>query len=423
MEIDKQQSVKSIEENNQTLFKLKEDLKKFINLNSKNYTSLYEQLKEFLAFGNQLTDFTVGIVSHIEGQVYTIVQTVCEGNILQKGDVFDLNDTICKVIVGCHQSRIYDKIKGSDVEHVTAVVNLELQSYIGCPVIVDNKIYGTLNFSKKTEIEDLEKFRHSFFIIEIMAQIVGVLIAKDQQHHMVNELNLSLKKIIKNLEAKNRQLEEFTYIAAHDLQEPLRNVKNMAGLISKDASNVNTIMRQSINYLTTATERMSSLVEGLMVYAKIGSNEKLIEINCNKIVEQVLEYLQLQIKQSKANIKCDNLPIIKGYELETRLLFQNLIGNAIKYRKPDVVPEIEISCEEESEYYLFKITDNGVGIEKEYWNKIFKIFQKGHKKRETGSTGIGLAHCIKIVELYKGEIWLESEIGLGSTFFVQLQKL
>lgn len=172
MELNKQQSVKSIEENNQNLFKLKEDLKKFINLNSQNYSSLDEQLKEFIAYGNQLTGFTVGIISHIEGQVYTIVQTVCEDNILEKGGVFDLDDTICKVIVGCNQSRIYDKIKGSDVENVSSVISLELQSYIGCPIIVNNEIYGTLNFSKKTEIEDLEKFRHNFFIIVLKVRFL-----------------------------------------------------------------------------------------------------------------------------------------------------------------------------------------------------------------------------------------------------------
>lgn len=424
MPTNKQFTIKSLEDNDKTLFKLKEDLKVFINLNSKRYSSLDEQLKEFLSYGNQLTGFKVGIVSHIVGETYTIVQTVSEGDILAKGDVFNLNDTICKIIVTYKESRIYDKIKGSEVENVGAVVGLGLQSYIGCPIIVNNEVYGTLNFSKQTEIEDLERFKHSFSIIEIMAQVVGVLISKHQQIDIVKELNISLKDTIEKLESKNAQLEEFSYIAAHDLQEPLRNVKNMANFISKEASNESEAMTKGIGYLLSATDRMSNLVFSLMQYAKIGADKELEVVDCQKILEEVQDDLQLQIAEKEAKISYHNLPKIKGYKVETRLLFQNLIANALKYQKENIPPEIELSCEEEEQYILFQIKDNGIGIKENIQKKIFKIFQKGQKDRKgIGSIGIGLAHCVKIVELYDGQIWCESEYNKGSTFYVKLKKL
>lgn len=422
MKSSKQLSVQSIEQKDQKLFKLKEDLKRFINLNAQNFSSLDEQLRALIDFGNQLTGFSFGIVANIKDEQYKIVQTVSEGDVLKKGDIFELEDTICRIIVSCEEPRIYDKIIGSEVEDVPSVKGLGLNSYIGCPIIINGELYGTLNFSKTTEIEDLETFQDSFFIIEIMAQLVGVLIAKDRQNEKVKELNLSLQHIVESLEAKNQQLEEFTYIAAHDLQEPLRNMRNMAALISRNLSNENTLVQQSIEYLTAATERMSNLVSGLMVHAQIGLHGALTEVDCNEVIKNILDDLQVQIEQSNAKIIYENLPTMLGYELETRLLFQNVIGNAIKYSRPDVPPEIQIVCEEAEDHYVFEVSDNGIGIRRENFKKIFQIFQKGQNENQADSIGIGLAHCAKIAELYQGRIWLASEFGRGTTFFIQLQK-
>lgn len=220
------------------------------------------------------------------------------------------------------------------------------------------------------------------------------------------------------IEAKNKELEQYTYIASHDLQEPLRTVMNFVELLNveyKDQLDDNGQIY--LNFISQATGRMSSLIKGLLDYSRIGMTKELTLIDCNLLVKNILNDLKYSIEDSGAQIHIDHLPEIKGYETELRSLFQNLISNGIKFRKKSETPKIAISAQLKKDYWEFSVSDNGIGIDDKYLNKIFIIFQRLHSRADYDGTGIGLAHCKKIVELHKGKIWVSSKPDVGSTFY------
>ena len=190
-------------------------------------------------------------------------------------------------------------------------------------------------------------------------------------------------------------------------------------LISND---LNEDGQQFLKFIGDAALRMSNLIKGLLDYSQIGRNKKISEVDCNELVDEVLQDLGSSIESHDAQITADNLPVIQGYKLELRQLFQNLIGNAIKFHRPGQGPKVEVDAIEHTTHWQFLVKDNGIGINPIYQEKIFTLFQRLHQSKEFDGTGIGLAHCKKIVEMHHGEIWLESTEGEGSTFFFTLKK-
>ena len=232
-------------------------------------------------------------------------------------------------------------------------------------------------------------------------------------------------KIIKKseeLERSNRELEQFAYISSHDLQEPLRTVANYVGLIQRrQKGNLDKDMTDYLNFINGATERMQLLIKGLLEYSRIGNDKVARKIDCNEVLADVRKDMTALIEESNCIIKSEKLPVINGF-VELKSVFQNLISNAIKFRKKDKQLLVTISAEERSKDWLFAIKDNGIGIEKNYYERIFIIFQRLHSQREYEGTGIGLAQSKKIVELHGGKIWVESEINAGSAFYFTIPK-
>lgn len=237
------------------------------------------------------------------------------------------------------------------------------------------------------------------------------------------EAEIRQKEYAEDLKQKNIELEQFAYVASHDLQEPLRTVSGFVELLKrhyKDQSDEN--VTKYINYINDASDRMRRLVQDLLDYSRLGRERILEPIDCNQVVQQVLNDLTMAIQESGAVIHVDRLPVIAGYATEMKQLFQNLISNSIKFRKPGQPAVISISATPAEEYWKFKITDNGIGIEDKYRERIFIIFQRLHTKNEYEGTGIGLAHCKKIAELHNGKIWVDSTPGEGSTFYFTIRK-
>lgn len=227
----------------------------------------------------------------------------------------------------------------------------------------------------------------------------------------------------RKLKVQNKQLEQFTYIASHDLQEPLLTLTSFSELLLEEhQGNLNDEGKLFIEFINKSAQRMRALVAGLMDYARIGKLEKLEEIDCNILIENVLNDLQTKITQKKATITVDALPIVVGYTTYIRLLFQNLISNAIKFRKPESNPIVHIQYTELEEEWMFTITDNGIGIGKKHQEEIFTIFKRLNHQEQYEGHGIGLSHCKKIVELHEGDLWVTSEVGQGSTFSFTLSK-
>jgi PAS domain S-box-containing protein len=226
-----------------------------------------------------------------------------------------------------------------------------------------------------------------------------------------------------NLKQKNTELEQFAYVASHDLQEPLRTVSGFVELLKRHYSDqADENVTKYINYITDASDRMRRLVQDLLDYSRLGRQRILEPIDCNLVVEEVLTDLTMSIEESQAVINIDRLPVISGYATEMKQLFQNLLSNSLKFRKSGEPPVISISVIPKEEHWQFNVTDNGIGIEEKYWERIFIIFQRLHTKTEYEGTGIGLAHCKKITELHNGKIWVDSTPDKGSTFYFTIKK-
>jgi light-regulated signal transduction histidine kinase (bacteriophytochrome) len=241
---------------------------------------------------------------------------------------------------------------------------------------------------------------------------------------MIETKTLELYTKNTELEKKNREMEQFSYISSHDLQEPLRTVSNFADLLSRNYSDkLDETARKSFEFIQEATGRMRALIKGLLDYSQLGRDKTVKLTDCNKIVQEVISDLGGSIEQVHASIKVGTLPHINAYEVELRLLFQNLISNAIKFRRSHVPLEVFVTAERNADEWKFCVKDNGIGIEKSFLHKIFILFQRLHGRKEYEGIGIGLAHCKKIAELHRGDIWVESESGAGSAFFFTIKDL
>jgi len=245
---------------------------------------------------------------------------------------------------------------------------------------------------------------------------------RDITQRRINELEIESQN--KRLQIQNKELEQFSYIASHDLQEPLRTLISFAELLKEEyAGKLDENADIYLNYILQSSGRMQNLVKGLLDYTRIGKERELSKVDCKLLIYQILTDIHLSISECEALITVKELPIINAFAIELRLLFQNLISNALKFRRKSITPEIEISAEEKNKHWLFAIKDNGIGIDKNDKDKIFVIFKRLHNRGEYEGTGIGLSHSKKIVELHGGQIWVESNLGKGSTFYFTIPKV
>jgi light-regulated signal transduction histidine kinase (bacteriophytochrome) len=241
----------------------------------------------------------------------------------------------------------------------------------------------------------------------------------------IREANVTLEKKVQQrtaeLEIKNKELEQFAYVASHDLQEPLRTTSSFVELLRKQYyGRLDENANRYIDYVIQSSDRMKTLIKDLLDYSRIGREKQFEPVDCNIVFAEVIADLAEVIKENHAEITAGPLPVVNAFPTELKLLFQNLISNSIKFQKPGVAPRIEISTTKENGYWHFQFRDNGIGIDKQYQQRIFIIFQRLHNRSVYEGSGIGLAHCKKIVELHGGKIWVESEAGKGSTFHFTL---
>lgn len=224
-----------------------------------------------------------------------------------------------------------------------------------------------------------------------------------------------IQEQVRELKIKNQEMEQFNYIASHDLQEPLRTVANYIMLLEEDFP-VNEEITMHLASMKQATTRMSRLIRTLLDYGLLGRNKSLTSTNLNSLVTEVIADLNNLIKSTGAVINVETLPEINCYETEIRQLFQNLINNAIKFRKKDVQPILNIGYKKVNDIHEFYVSDNGIGINPRHYQTIFNIFQRLNRQEDYEGYGVGLANCKKIVEIHGGKIWVESVHGEGSIF-------
>lgn len=240
----------------------------------------------------------------------------------------------------------------------------------------------------------------------------------------LKELNSELESNIKKLVISNAELEQFAYVTSHDLQEPLRMITSFLTLLEKKYSGVlDDKGRRYIYFAADGAKRMRHFILDLLEFSKVGHTDaNLEEVDFNNLVKEVLAIFRRNIEELKAVVRFENMPAFQTYKMPLRQVFQNLIGNSLKYHSPGRKPIISMSCEVTDVFYKFSIKDNGIGIAPEYFDKIFIIFQRLHNKEEYSGTGMGLSITKKIIESLGGKIWLESEEGKGTTFYFTVLK-
>ncbi|HEX3014289.1 MAG TPA: PAS domain S-box protein [Methanobacterium sp.] len=228
-----------------------------------------------------------------------------------------------------------------------------------------------------------------------------------------------LTETIEELERSNYELQQFAYITSHDLQEPLRTIASYTQLIERRYRNkLDDDADDFIDFIVEAAVRMKDMIQGLLYYSRVGTKGgELKSTNTEELLEIVLYNLNAAIKENNVTITHDELPVIVADEGQLIQLFQNLISNAIKFKKDNEYPRVHISAYKDENEYIFSVADNGIGIEPQYFNRIFEVFKRLHTNVEYDGTGIGLSISKRIIERHGGKIWVESEADKGSVFY------
>jgi PAS domain S-box-containing protein len=231
-----------------------------------------------------------------------------------------------------------------------------------------------------------------------------------------------LERAAAELRRSNEELEQFAYIASHDLQEPLRMVASYTQLLEKRyAAQLDDAAREFIGFAVDGAKRMQQFITGLLRYSRVGTEARVLEpVKLEEVFAAAMANLKICVGESGAQVEARGLPVVKGDPRQLTQLFQNLIGNAAKFRKPGEAPRVEVQAEREGDFWRVSVRDNGIGLDPRFSERVFTIFQRLHTREEYEGTGLGLAICKKIVERHGGRIWVESREGEGATFFFTL---
>ena len=245
-----------------------------------------------------------------------------------------------------------------------------------------------------------------------------------EKNSQLQKTTRELDRQLKMLACSNQELEEFAYIASHDLQEPLRLISSYSQLLkNKYGTKIDSEGQEFVSFILEGAQRMQKLIRDLLGYSKLGRNRIKYEwVDLPGIIQNIRDNLKLKIEYSGAEIHFEGVGRMMADTVQLQQLLQNLISNSIKYCRKDENPHVFVSTEEKDSHWLIKVADNGIGIEKEYTDKVFQVFKRLHPKERYEGTGIGLAICKKIVEKHRGRIWLNSVPGKGTVFYFTISK-
>jgi signal transduction histidine kinase len=274
--------------------------------------------------------------------------------------------------------------------------------------------------AEKTRLEMVQRA-----VLNILEDLEGQRVKVERINaQLQNEIEVrkraeeTLKEYSAELARSNADLQQFAYVASHDLQEPLRAVSSFSQLLARRyRGELDSDADDFIAFIVGGATRMQTLINDLLTFSRIGTRgNPFARVECENILQAAKENLTVAIAESGAVITHDPLPALVADQTQLMQLFQNLFGNAIKFRRPEEAPRIHVSCQRQDGAWRLSVRDNGIGIDPQYFDRIFIIFQRLHGREKYAGTGMGLAICKRIVERHGGRIWVESEPGKGSTF-------
>lgn len=284
------------------------------------------------------------------------------------------------------------------------------------PVIFLSALDDVLDKVKAFAVGGLDYITKPFQTEEILVRVRNQL--------QIHDLQQQLQKQNQELRRSNQELEQFAYVVSHDLKQPLSVISGFAQLLQKQHQNEpETRTAQSLAQIVKSSTRMQQLIDELLAYSRVGARKvELQPVDCNLVLAEVLENLQMAIAESQATINYDSLPTVLADKTQLAELLQNLIGNAIKFHRLGTPPQVRISAQRQNNKWLFEVRDNGIGIEPQQFDRVFQMFQRLHSDLEYPGTGIGLATCKKIIELHEEKIWVESQPDRGTSFYFTLRQ-
>ncbi len=365
------------------------------------YAGFGEQLRSLIQF-DRLSISLVNMDDNTFTNSYTIGDQIPGRN---PGEVTSLEGTVTNEAV---RSRTAMIVQGDPEDMERRYPNLIMYpSVVLAPLIYRGELFGVLN-ARSLEMnayrdEDAEML--SRVAAQITPAIANSLLYTD------------IVRAQDELARSNSDLEQFAYAASHDLQEPLRTITAYLGLVKERYDVVlDETAIEFMDYAIDGAERMQRLISDLLEYSRVGTQGGDLEpVNCSRVMDGVLEGLKEAITSQRARVECSPLPIVNGDEAQLARLFQNLVGNALKFTG-DAVPRIQVWAELQGSDWVFSVKDNGIGIAPDYQERIFGMFARLHSRTKYSGTGIGLALCSKIAQRHGGRIWVESEAGRGATF-------
>jgi PAS domain S-box-containing protein len=315
---------------------------------------------------------------------------------------------------------IEDVAEATTLRRREAALGAGLNSAFAFPIHVHGDFYGVVEFfarDKRPRDERVLQIAHT------ITRQVGQFIGRNLAQAALREANEQLKEQADELARSNAELEQFAYVASHDLQEPLRMVSSYTQLIMRrSGERLDNDAKEFMGFVVDGAARMKQLIEDLLAYSRVGTHGKELKpTDCGSALDKALVNLRGSIQENAAVVTHDPLPTVDADDSQLVQLFQNLIGNAIKFRGTEP-PSVHVSAQDDGQAWVFGVADKGIGIEPQYFERIFMVFQRLHGKAEYPGTGIGLAICKKVVDRHGGRIWVESQPGAGSKFCFAIPK-
>ncbi|MGB9978507.1 PAS domain-containing sensor histidine kinase [Methanobacterium sp.] len=404
----------------------------------KNYNRLQEA-QRIGHIGNWEWDIQSNVITLSEGlyQIYGIdssnlVKYDTILNMILQEDQDIVNDNLEKALRERNPFKYEIRIRRQDGDiRIISCCGEVVTDFAGHPLniicveqdITERKEIEYALWEAKNELESKVK-RRTRELKEANERLQKELEERKITENKLKKSEKNLKSLIEELKRSNEELQQFAYVSSHDLQEPLRTITSFTQLIERRYKDkLDSDADEFIEYIVEAAKRMQTLINDLLNYSRVATRGKEFELtDTEEILENTKSNLYASIKENSAEITSENLPEIMADKRQMIQLFQNLIGNAIKFKKPEIPPKIHIKAhkDEDRNEYVFSVKDNGIGMEPQYAERIFIIFQRLHTRDEYEGTGIGLAVSKRIVERHGGHIWVESEPSAGSTFYFTL---